>query len=162
MAYATNEDVAVRWGRDLTAEEAAMVDVRLEDVERMIRRRIPDLDVRVDIGAIDVYDVVQVESDAVLRLARNPEGYYSETDGNYTYQLQKGLTSGVLEITEEEWAMLGCTRNRMFFIDPNPMLDSTGVSASAPITRGAQRREVERFVEGPRGRQVVDWIRQIW
>lgn len=162
MAYATNEDVAVRWGRDLTAEEAAMVDVRLEDVERMIRRRIPDLDARVDIGVIDVYDLVQVESDAVLRLARNPEGYYSETDGNYTYQLQKGLTSGTLEITEEEWAMLGMTRNRMFFIDPNPMLDSTGVSSSAPITRGAQRREVERFVEGPRGRQVIDWVRQIW
>jgi hypothetical protein len=163
MAYATAEDVAVRWARDLTVEETALVEVRLEDVERMIRRRIPDLDVKVDIGVIDVYDLIQVESDCVLRLARNPEGYYSETDGNYTYQLQKGLTSGTLEITAEEWAMLGVSRNRLFYLDPNPMLDTYGETAAAPITpRSRQRRDVERFVEGPRGRQVVDWIRQIW
>lgn len=160
MAYATTDDVAVRWARALSAEEVALVDVRLADVERMIRRRIPLLDELVAEGTIDIEDVVQIESDAVLRLARNPEGYSSETDGNYTYTLQKGLTSGVLEITDDEWAILGLSRNRFFVITPQPMLDGTGTeSANAPITR---RREVERFVEGPRGRQVIDWVRQIW
>lgn len=160
MAYATADDVAVRWARAMSAEETALVEVRLEDVERMIRRRIPDLDVQIEIGLIDVEDVVQIESDSVLRLARNPEGYSSETDGNYTYTLQKGLSSGVLSITDDEWAVLGVTRNRFFVLTPQAMLDgATTESGDAPITR---RREVERFVEGPRGRQVIDWVRQIW
>lgn len=118
MAYATADDVAVRWGRCLTPEEVALVDVRLDDVERMIVRRIPDLADKIAAGTVDVEDVVQVEADAVLRLARNPEGYASETDGNYTYQLQKDLVSGKLEITSEEWGILGVRPSRMSVLVP--------------------------------------------
>ena len=44
MTYATASDVAIRLGRDLTAEEVTLVAIRLDDVERRIKRRIPDLD----------------------------------------------------------------------------------------------------------------------
>lgn len=119
MAYASADDVSVRWARSLTDEETALIEVRLADVERMIVRRIPDLDQKILDGDIDVADVCQVESDAVLRLARNPEGYVSETDGNYTYTLHKELVSGKLQILPEEWEILGVASGMMFTLVPS-------------------------------------------
>lgn len=152
MAYATPADVAVRWGRELTVEETASVSVRLEDVERMIRRRIPDLDAKITSGVINVEDVVQVESDSVLRLARNPEGYQSETDGDYTYTLNKDLTTGTLGITDDEWAILGVRDSSgMFFFTPVPVAATTW----GPVWR----RDAESLRNHYR---VLDWVRQRW
>ena len=119
MAYATAEDVAIRWARTPSVEEAALIEVRLGDVERMIRRRVPTLDDKVTAGTVDEDDLIQVESDAVLRLVRNPDGYLSESDGNYTYMLRSDLASGRLEILPEEWELLGVTRSRMASLVPN-------------------------------------------
>lgn len=160
MAYATADDVAVRWARELSCEEAALVNTRLEDVERMIRRTIPDLDDQIAAGTIDAEDVVQVESDAVLRLARNPEGYYSETDGNYTYMLQKDIASGKLEITEDEWTILGVVRDRFFTLRPFAEVDG---GTYRPPTTPRTARDVRRNVEAVwQSRKVIDWTRQIW
>ena len=121
MAYATSADVAVRWARELTTEEAALVELRLAEVERKIKRRIPDLATRV-IDEDYLADVIQVESDTVLRLVRNPEGYLSETDGNYTYMLQSGSTPGALEITTEDWETLGIRSSTMSILIANPVM----------------------------------------
>lgn len=118
MAYASSTDVTVRWGRVPTTEEAAAIDVRLEDVERLILRRIPDLEDQITAGTILEEDLIQVEADAVLRLARNPDGYVSETDGNYTYMLSQQQTMGRLEILPEEWDLLGVSRGRLSFLTP--------------------------------------------
>jgi hypothetical protein len=115
MAYATSEDVSVRWARTPSDEEAALIQVRLEDVERMIRKRIPTLDTLVTSGDILEADLVQVEADSVLRLIRNPEGYVSESDGNYTYQFNQATAAGKLEILPEEWARLGVTASGVLF-----------------------------------------------
>lgn len=122
MAYATATDVAVRWARTPTAEESALIEIRLSDVERMIRRRIPTLDAQVTAGTIGADDLKQVEAEAVLRLVRNPAGYLSESDGNYTYMLKSELASGRLEILPEEWEILGVIRSRIAFVDPAPVL----------------------------------------
>jgi hypothetical protein len=152
MAYATPDDVATRWGRELSGEETNLVSVRLEDVERMIRRRIPDLEDQVASGQINVEDVVQVESDSVLRLARNPEGYKSETDGDYTYTLSDDLSTGVLGITDDEWAILGVSRGGMFMLTPVPVL---GRNMYDPFAR----RGVEALWKHYK---VIDWARQVW
>jgi hypothetical protein len=85
----------------------------------MIKRRIPDLDAKVTAATLDVEDVKQVEADMVLRLVRNPEGYLSETDGNYTYMLQQNLSAGKLTVDPDEWETLGLVRSRMSIIVPN-------------------------------------------
>ena len=122
MAYACAADVAVRWGRTLSCEESQLIGVRLNDVERLIRRRLPDLDERISSSLLDVEDVKQVEADAVLRLARNPEGYVSETDGNYTYQLSKDLATGRLTVTDDEWDILGVRSSRMSVLVPSVLM----------------------------------------
>ena len=119
MAYASASDVTARWGRTPTDEENALINVRLEDAERLIRRRIPNLDDLINDETIIEDDLIQVEADAVLRLVRNPEGYVSETDGDYTYQLRQDMASGRLEILPAEWAILGVARNTMMVLVPN-------------------------------------------
>jgi hypothetical protein len=74
MAYAEATDVATRSGRTLTSEETSLVETRLEDAERRIKHRIPDLADQIEAEMIDVEDVKQVEAEAVLRLVRNPDG----------------------------------------------------------------------------------------
>ncbi|AGK87496.1 head-tail adaptor Ad1 [Mycobacterium phage HINdeR] len=118
MAIATAQDVENRWVRELSDEEQTLVNTRLEDAERMIKRRIRNLDAQITAGTISQADVVQVEADMVLRLLRNPEGFTQETDGNYTYMLSQRLASGVLEVLPDEWESLGITRKGMFTLVP--------------------------------------------
>lgn len=107
MAYATADDVQVRFNRELDEDERVSVDERLEDVEEMIRLRIPDLDDRVEDGRIRERLLKMVECEAVLRLIRNPEGYTEETDGNYSYSISARVASGRLTIEPDEWKLLG-------------------------------------------------------
>lgn len=118
MAYASVTDVEARLGRTLESSESQIVTTRLNDVELMIRHRIPDLDTKVSTGVIDPALIVMVECDAILRLVRNPDGYTAETDGNYSYQISKEVASGRLDILSGEWALLGI-RNGAFTIRPS-------------------------------------------
>lgn len=109
MAYATVADVEARLGRSLEAGEQDIVETRLNDVELLIRHRIPDLDARVADGRINEQILIMVEADTVLRLIKNVDGYRSETDGNYSYQIDDRVASGRLDILASEWALLGIT-----------------------------------------------------
>lgn len=120
MAYATANDVVTLWAKEPEPEVMTLIERRLEQVERMIRRRIPALDDLVAASATFEADLIDIEADAVLRLVRNPEGYISETDGAYTYQLQADLNNGRLQILDDEWTMLGVYRlSRMSVIAPS-------------------------------------------
>lgn len=119
MAYATAEDVVTLWAKEPEPEVMTLIERRLEQVERMIRRRVTDLDTQASESDTFLADLIDIEADAVLRLVRNPEGYMSETDGTYTYQLQTDLSSGRLEILDDEWQTLGVFRlSRMSVISP--------------------------------------------
>ncbi len=119
MAYATSADVVVLWAKEPELEVLNMIDRRLEQVERLIKRRVPDLDVKAAASATFLDDLIDIESDAVLRLVRNPEGYLSETDGAYSYQLSTDLAAGKLSISDSEWETLGVNSiKRMSTITP--------------------------------------------
>lgn len=119
MAYATAADVVALWAKEPEPEVMVLIERRLEQVERMIRRRIPTLDTLAAASAIFLADLIDIEADVVLRLVRNPEGYISETDGTYTYQLQKDLSGGRLVVLNDEWTALGVYRlSRMSIIAP--------------------------------------------
>ncbi|QFG11532.1 head-to-tail adaptor [Mycobacterium phage BogosyJay] len=125
MAFAKASDVVTLWAKEPEPEVMELIERRLEQVERMIRRRIPNLDTKVAASATFEADLIDIEADVVLRLVRNPEGYLSETDGAYTYQLQTDLSQGRLVILDDEWTILGVNRlSRMSVIAPNIILPS--------------------------------------
>ncbi|MDM1917149.1 Gp19/Gp15/Gp42 family protein [Mycobacteroides abscessus] len=117
MSYAAPADVSGRLGRELSSDEATMVATRLNDVELIIKSRIPDLDDQIDDDKIDVEIVKMIEANAVVRLVRNPNAYTGETDGNYSYQINWKTATGELEILDNEWALLGISQ-AMFVIAP--------------------------------------------
>lgn len=125
MAYATATNIADRLGRDLDETEARIVGARLGDAELLIKSRIKDLTDQVSAETIDQAIVVMVEADAVLRLIRNPEGYTTETDGNYSYAIDQSVATGRLKILDEEWALLG-VRAKVFTIAPKMDMPTWG------------------------------------
>jgi len=121
MAYATPEDVEVRFMRPLDEDEKRVVAARLEDAELLLRSRIPDLDEKVAAGVLDRALVVMVEAEMVLRLIRNPDGLVQETDGSYSYSTSQKVASGLLEVLPREWTLLG-VRSGVYVIDPTPKM----------------------------------------
>lgn len=132
MAYATVTDVENRLGRDLDEYETTIVGARLDDVEIVIKSRIPTLDEKILDDQISVDVVKMVEADAVIRHLRNPEGIVGETDGNYSYQLNWATVKGSLELTAEEWRLLG-VRPKFFVISPR-LPGCTGNVETLPTT----------------------------
>lgn len=118
MTLASANDVRAILARELDAAQTALVERRLEQVEWMILRRIPDLLEQIGAGDLDEADVIDIEAEAVLRVVRNPEGLFSEQDGNYGYQLSREAADNSLRILPEEWQTLGIKPSRMFSIAP--------------------------------------------
>ncbi|MHB6907114.1 Gp19/Gp15/Gp42 family protein [Streptomyces sp. DB-54] len=72
--------------------------------------RVRDLDRRIGSGQVTQATVDFVEASMVARVARNPEGYRAEGDGDYSYQLDSRAASGFLTLLPDELAMLGINR----------------------------------------------------
>ena len=113
--YATADDVEELWAQEFTDAERTLVERRLAQAERMIRRRISDLD---DRAADSDYraELIDIESDVVLRVIRNPDGYESEQDGDYAYRFHPEAASGKLELSDEEWRVLGVSTSSAMFV----------------------------------------------
>ena len=125
MAVATVADVAVPLMRTLSADEAAYAARLLEWAEALIKARYPDLD------ALDQDALVMVESQAVARVLRNPDGAYQESlSGEYTHTRDRLGADGVLRIADDEWALLGgaASKGGAFSVD---MVGSARVHSAA-------------------------------
>jgi hypothetical protein len=117
MAYAQVEDVQSRLGRDLDESEVIIVESRLNDVELIIRARIPDIDTRA-LNADYLLRLVMVEAESVIRYIRNPTGIIGESDGNYSYQLNWSTVSGRITLDGADWRLLG-VNSSVFQIEAN-------------------------------------------
>jgi len=107
VSYATVVDVATRLGRPIDSpEEQAQVQAWLDDAEALILARIPNLPDRVAAGSPTVATLVMIESNAVIRKIRNPEGYTSETIDDYTYRYNEQVRRGDIFLTDDEWGLL--------------------------------------------------------
>lgn len=126
MAYASAVDIADRLGRDLDDLEARIVETRLDDVEALIKTRVPDLDDKITDGKLNQRLVIMVEADALLRLIRNPDGFTQETDGNYSYSIDARVASGRLSLLPEEWGLLGVSTGIALIVPKITLPSGTG------------------------------------
>lgn len=107
MTYASITDVSTRLGRPIVDTlEVAQVNAWLEDVEAIILARIPGLPDAVIAGSPTAATVVMVESNAVIRKIKNPDGKVAERVDDYDYRLNENSRKGELFLTDEEWALL--------------------------------------------------------
>lgn len=128
---ADSRDVQARLGRVLEGEEAALAEVLAGDVLRRIRRRIPDLDLKVAgpgrvptvTPVIELDDLKAVQATVVARVIRNPDGYRSENAEGVGYSLDTRAAAGFIYMDADDWDLLG-VRNSGKGIRPlRPMTD---------------------------------------
>lgn len=110
MAYATVDDVEVRYGRTLTTAESAQVSAWIDDLESEIHERIPTIDVLIDLGRPTFSTLRRVISAAIIRKLQNPSGLRSRTvaidDYSTTETVDAANSSGYLGLTDDEWGLL--------------------------------------------------------
>jgi hypothetical protein len=110
MAYATVDDVEVRYGRTLTASESAQVGAWIDDLESEILDRIPTLDDLIGFGRPAFGTVRRVVCAVVIRKLQNPEGLRTTTvaidDYSTTKTVDAANSAGYLGLTDDEWSLL--------------------------------------------------------
>jgi len=111
MAYATVSDVEVRYGRTLTAGEAAQVTVWIDDLEAEILERIPTIEALILAGRPTVTTIARVVSNAIIRKLDNPKGLKSRTVAIDDYSTTEqpwieGAPGGGPELSDDEWSKL--------------------------------------------------------
>ena len=94
MPYATVDDLRLVYeGEILTSEEPRVTEL-IAATERRLDALVPNLTVRIASGGVTAGQVKDVVRDATLRRLRNPEGYISETAGDYSYRLGAAAAAG--------------------------------------------------------------------
>jgi hypothetical protein len=110
MAYATVSDVEVRYGRALTAAEAAQVGAWIDDLEAEILERIPTLDDLITAGRPTLATLKRVICAAIIRKLQNPAGLRTRTvaidDYSTTETVDSANSAGYLGLTDDEWSLL--------------------------------------------------------
>ena len=110
MAYATVNDVEVRYGRTLTVAETAQVTAWIEDLEAEILERIPLLEALILAGRPTTGTLKRVIAGAVIRKLQNPEGLRTTTvaidDYSTTKTVDSANSTGWLGLTDDEWSLL--------------------------------------------------------
>lgn len=106
---ATKEQVEAAMQRPLTTAEAQYVGDLLARAERQLVSGLPDLRTRAAEDAEFKALVTDIESEMVARVYRAPEGgvVRQEAEGNYSYSLNMQVASGLLDVLDREWKLLG-------------------------------------------------------
>ena len=105
--YATVDDVRGAWERALPDSRVPYVQGRLNAAHRLLRPKAPGMDARVADGVLDRDLVKDVIVEMVLRVLRNPSGFRSESDGDYSYSRDTQVASGRLVVTDDDLETLG-------------------------------------------------------
>lgn len=110
MAWTLAQDVIDSWIGDDAPADPLLVDAWIGRAERVLRRKVPDLQSRIDLGEADLLETVQdVVSAMVARVFRNPDGVRQrqETTGPFTGSVTYGGDQpGALVVLPDELAAL--------------------------------------------------------
>ena len=116
MTWTKPEDVTDAWIGDDAPDDQDKLKIWIEKAEREIRRRVPDIQTRIDAEAAEnptrtdlVDDAVDVTVAMVTRVFRNPAGQRTVSDSLGTGPLTEsssitfgGDNPGALELTDRE------------------------------------------------------------
>jgi hypothetical protein len=111
MAWTTAAEVIGAWIGDDAPSDASKVDVWIGKAEREVRRRVPDLQARIDGGTEPdlLENVRDVVTAMVHRVFRNPEGLRTTSRGEgpfSTAMTYGGDNPGGLHLSDDELAKL--------------------------------------------------------
>lgn len=106
--YASLEDVQAAYEHTIPAGGEVRVERLVEQASVRLRRRVPNLNARIDAGKDEDLAALArgVVVDAVLRVIRNPNGYSAEQAGEFSYRIDRAVSSGRLTFPDDDLADL--------------------------------------------------------
>ena len=121
MPYATTDDLAKRW-RELTDEEAEVAETYLSDAENMLKRLIPNFEMKV-IDETFKEVLIAIECGMVKRALMNNldqlgVSQHTITAGSYNENITYANPSGDMYLTKNEKRLLGISQQRIGAIMP--------------------------------------------
>ncbi|QXW04012.1 Gp19/Gp15/Gp42 family protein [Rhodococcus globerulus] len=125
MTWTVPQDVLDRWiGTPPEASEDTL-KVKIADAEDDILRADPNIQDRIDSGALPTIRVVKVVARMLIRHLQNPEGFRSVQQGAGPFQQSQtfgGDEPGALTLTDDDREELGIPKrkSRAFSIDMTP------------------------------------------
>lgn len=96
-------DVQAQYGT-LSLDEATLAKYLLRAASKMIRQRVPNLDLLVANKRLDPDVVALAPASMVLRVLRNPDGLKSETTGPFSRTFDTSAAAGLLVVTADDLA----------------------------------------------------------
>lgn len=132
MAWATFNDVTVRWVGSDVPTDTDLVEALIADAEQVILASYPAIQDRITAGTLPLARVTFVVTQMVSRVLRNPEGLSSwqQTSGPFMQgrSWANGSRNG-LYLTDDEVAMLApISRGKAFEIDLAPNIVNPDIS----------------------------------
>lgn len=147
MAWTTADDVIDGWVGSGAPDDPAKVDVWIARAERLIRKKVPSLQARLDIEAdlpgdsTDLLDTVRdVVAEMVTEVFLNPERKRSVQSATGPYSESTtfgGDNPGRLVVTPEQLALLapdGGSAGRAFTIDMTPTTSPYSPFYAPPVS----------------------------
>lgn len=114
MTFATWQDLADRW-RPLSTPEQTLASVLLSDASDMIREQFPNVDARVLAGTLRESTLTRIAAGMVKRAMSNMEGKRQESIDDYSWTLDREVSSGYLFLSANDKAALTPGRARRAF-----------------------------------------------
>lgn len=112
MAVTKFDDIVARArpSRPILPDDEQWIEGKIEEAEMLLETRRGDLDAWIAAGANPTKrrkTVVMVVNRMIERFVKNPDGLFTESDGNYSYGRDRGLTAGEVTANARDWQMLG-------------------------------------------------------
>lgn len=111
MSVTKFEDLVAlaRPSRPILSEDKQWIEGKIREAERLLETRRGDL--ATWIAAADSTkrreDVVMVVNRMIERFVKNPDGLFTETDGNYSYGRDRALAQGEVTANARDWLFMG-------------------------------------------------------
>lgn len=103
----TFEMVQNSYDKPIDPARAPWVNTKIDEAVRELLSYIPNLLSRIEQGLVDKDFVTDKVIGSVLRVVRNPEGLETETEGDYSYRLNKTVASGDIWYLERDLVAMG-------------------------------------------------------
>lgn len=124
-------DVQAAYEADLDASKEDWVNTLIARAEALLARKRPNLAANIAGGKIDAASAKLAVITAILRIVRNPEGYQSETEGNYVYQKYRDVAGGKLYFDPDD----------LLLVTPTPVAVGGGpIRSEVPVHRMSSLR----------------------
>lgn len=107
MTVTKFDDVALGAKPPIPSTDEPTVDEYIDEAETILSVRLGDLDAWIAVDPVREARLKTVVKRMVRRVLKNPDGFESESEGDYSYTRSRALRSGEIYVSAADWRILG-------------------------------------------------------